>query len=265
MNRLTRLSEDLQRKKMIEEEIYVNRAPNKWKKAFNSLFLKKRWEWHPLNPYYKTKALFEAMRARVFVQLLDALCTYMGQAVRLGFVFEKPKAARRKLKVVYDKFMNVGMFEIAFVQLAEQRLFGLDWRKPERTIRVSEVAIQQLNMQSSPLRMIMTTNEKAALRIRQSKILPPLLNSKLSNPHTCWSCFQTFAGPIRLQVCGGCKVARYCGAECQKTDWKKEHKRECQCMVIPKDLRRRIKRNTGPEKETYLDALVRLWNGMVSI
>ena len=103
-------------------------------------------------------------------------------------------------------------------------------------------------------------NENAALRIRQSKILPPLLNSKPANPHTCWSCFQTFACPIRLQVCGGCKVARYCGAECQKKDWKKEHKRECQCMVVPKDLLHRIKRNPGPEKETYLDALVRLWN-----
>ena len=219
MKQLTRFSEDLQRKKMIEEEIYVNRAPNKLKKAFNSLFLKKRWEWHPLNLHYKTKAFLETMRARVFVQLLDALCSYMGQAVSLGFVLERPKAARRKLKVVYDKFMNVGMFDTTFVQLAEWRLNSLDWRKPERTVAVSVVDIQ-----SSPLRTIMTTNEKAALRIRQSKFLPPLLNSKPSNPHTCWSCFQTFAGPKRLQVCGGCKVARYCGAECQKKDWKKEER-----------------------------------------
>jgi hypothetical protein len=33
--------------------------------------------------------------------------------------------------------------------------------------------------------------------------------------------------PATLKLCGGCKMARYCSAECQKKDWRLGHKAVC--------------------------------------
>ena len=34
-----------------------------------------------------------------------------------------------------------------------------------------------------------------------------------------------------MQVCGGCTVERYCSLECQKRDWKRQHRVECKLSV----------------------------------
>ncbi|XP_055333739.1 uncharacterized protein LOC129585171 isoform X2 [Paramacrobiotus metropolitanus] len=40
-------------------------------------------------------------------------------------------------------------------------------------------------------------------------------------------CAKCFGVSDKLRVCSGCKVHRYCGEDCQRSDWKKEHKLEC--------------------------------------
>lgn len=48
----------------------------------------------------------------------------------------------------------------------------------------------------------------------------------------CSRCGKSRQDGVKLQACGGCKVARYCGQACQKSHWK-THQLEC------KSLRRR--------------------------
>jgi len=43
----------------------------------------------------------------------------------------------------------------------------------------------------------------------------------------CWGCSMRF-DKDDLSTCTGCKAARYCGKKCQKTDWIRRHKEDCQ-------------------------------------
>ncbi|KAG5357618.1 hypothetical protein CJU90_6458 [Yarrowia sp. C11] len=52
------------------------------------------------------------------------------------------------------------------------------------------------------------------------------------SPAVCFHCFavkskRSHQGVARLLRCGGCGMAMYCRAECQKSDWTKHHKYEC--------------------------------------
>jgi hypothetical protein len=40
--------------------------------------------------------------------------------------------------------------------------------------------------------------------------------------------------PATLKLCSGCKVTRYCSAECQRKDWKMGHKAVCQALTKSK-------------------------------
>lgn len=33
-----------------------------------------------------------------------------------------------------------------------------------------------------------------------------------------------------LAICGGCRVARYCGADCQRAHWRNGHKKQCKSL-----------------------------------
>lgn len=53
----------------------------------------------------------------------------------------------------------------------------------------------------------------------------------------------------KLQVCGKCRQVKYCGKECQKSDWKK-HKLECGqknnvSTYMNQDVERKLSFNTG--------------------
>ncbi|XP_055333923.1 uncharacterized protein LOC129585311 isoform X2 [Paramacrobiotus metropolitanus] len=56
----------------------------------------------------------------------------------------------------------------------------------------------------------------------------------------CAFCFRNSAN---LRSCQGCQLYRYCNAECQRADWKKEHKCECDLLKRVRDYRQ--------ETETY--------------
>jgi hypothetical protein len=43
----------------------------------------------------------------------------------------------------------------------------------------------------------------------------------------CWNCGKSNQ-ITTLQQCSRCKVAKYCGKQCQKEDWKSGHKNDCQ-------------------------------------
>mmetsp|Transcript_16590 Transcript_16590/g.24561 ORF Transcript_16590/g.24561 Transcript_16590/m.24561 type:complete len:538 (-) Transcript_16590:636-2249(-) len=47
--------------------------------------------------------------------------------------------------------------------------------------------------------------------------------------YTCWSCDKANIGTMR---CKSCKVARYCSKECQRSDWKSDHKGRCKAIGI---------------------------------
>jgi hypothetical protein len=42
--------------------------------------------------------------------------------------------------------------------------------------------------------------------------------------------------PATLKLCGGCKVTRYCSAECQRKDWKMGHKGICQAFKVASEV-----------------------------
>jgi len=42
----------------------------------------------------------------------------------------------------------------------------------------------------------------------------------------CHECFVRAEEGKKFKICGGCKIAAYCGAKCQKRDWQ-EHKKGC--------------------------------------
>lgn len=49
---------------------------------------------------------------------------------------------------------------------------------------------------------------------------------RCANP-TCTNMDGNREARIKVQKCGGCQVAFYCGAECQKADWAAGHKEMC--------------------------------------
>ena len=66
----------------------------------------------------------------------------------------------------------------------------------------------------------------------------------------CWSCFLKEG----LHRCVTCKTASYCGKECQRKDWKTQHKEEC---VIFKKVKDEISRKElGANIELRLTARI---------
>ncbi|XP_055333949.1 uncharacterized protein LOC129585332 [Paramacrobiotus metropolitanus] len=50
-------------------------------------------------------------------------------------------------------------------------------------------------------------------------------------------CAFCFRNSTSLRSCQGCQLYRYCNAECQRADWKKEHKCECDLLKRVRDYR----------------------------
>ena len=48
------------------------------------------------------------------------------------------------------------------------------------------------------------------------------------DPKSCSGCGRPSA---RSQQCVKCKIAKYCGKECQRKDWKAKHKRHCKEII----------------------------------
>ena len=69
------------------------------------------------------------------------------------------------------------------------------------------------------------------IRLRQA--LAPVFNRSYYLDKECWNpgCTKCFTKASCLNVCGGCKVARYCSKNCQIADWKLcGHKDNCKQM-----------------------------------
>ena len=45
--------------------------------------------------------------------------------------------------------------------------------------------------------------------------------------HACEYCLVVAPDGEKLQICGRCKTARYCNAECQRADWARHKKPDC--------------------------------------
>ena len=68
--------------------------------------------------------------------------------------------------------------------------------------------------------------------IADSLIMPGLSSLGLlpaGHEATCWrdECTRDILQVVSLQVCGDCKVARYCSQDCQRKDWKARHRSQC--------------------------------------
>ena len=70
--------------------------------------------------------------------------------------------------------------------------------------------------------------------------LSPLGFMPLNRDMICWSgrCASGNLEHVRLQVCDGCRVARYCSRECQRVDWRR-HKGQCAQAAAWSDAARR--------------------------
>jgi hypothetical protein len=52
-------------------------------------------------------------------------------------------------------------------------------------------------------------------------------------PFRCCIVCRAEASPdLQLQYCAGCQSALYCSEDCQKTDWKKQHKKICRILNV---------------------------------
>jgi hypothetical protein len=51
------------------------------------------------------------------------------------------------------------------------------------------------------------------------------------NKYNCRNCHSK----TNHKKCGNCRIARYCSKECQKTDWRRTHKRECRGLCASVD------------------------------
>jgi len=70
----------------------------------------------------------------------------------------------------------------------------------------------------------------------------PLYDGAAPCPN-CVRCRQPPSSSLRMNVCSGCKITRYCGRTCQKTDWTR-HKKFCK--MVSKAQRSNPTTNEGP-------------------
>ena len=64
----------------------------------------------------------------------------------------------------------------------------------------------------------------------------------VSREHRCWNCKQD----TKCLRCAGCKVAMYCGTQCQKQDWKTH-------LFLCRKIKTSIANNKRPTYENYVD------------
>ncbi len=62
-----------------------------------------------------------------------------------------------------------------------------------------------------------TETEEADFTPHSDPWFPDVLYNAPFSDEVCWSCNNVF--PQKLQVCGGCHVARFCGHVCQQREW----------------------------------------------
>jgi len=81
---------------------------------------------------------------------------------------------------------------------------------------------------------------------KESFLLDSLLADKSLRVYKDGNCaFCKKSGVHRLDRCSKCRVARYCGRDCQKEHWKSEHKHHCKRLL---QLRLEASRKAGEEE-----------------
>jgi splicing suppressor protein 51 len=92
-----------------------------------------------------------------------------------------------------------------------------DKRTSSRPLHQPQSIDIEFNMPSSNI-----MNREALLAEKHVEILAtPLLAIR---GHLCFRCWMPHAG---LKKCAGCRRVAYCGDQCQKIDWKAQHKKDC--------------------------------------
>ena len=61
---------------------------------------------------------------------------------------------------------------------------------------------------------------------------------------SCNGCLKTF-DPKNLNKCSKCKLVRYCSKECQRLDWKRNHKEDCSILLAT----RKSMKNAGSQED----------------
>lgn len=76
---------------------------------------------------------------------------------------------------------------------------------------------------------VLLTDADAAVFLREAKVSPCLHGAVAVgcwNP-TCRCLDQDTEAAMVTRGCGGCRIARYCSARCQRADWRRGHRRVC--------------------------------------
>ena len=68
--------------------------------------------------------------------------------------------------------------------------------------------------------------------------LLPKIKASLQ-PRACIACATVEQTVGTYQKCAGCRMVRYCGAECQRAHWKATHTHECKQMMAAAEEERR--------------------------
>ena len=181
------------------------------------------------------KEFTDCIRARIFVQLLDAMCSNMLRKEELlGIDSEfKNLLASYWLTRVYRKLVPVCKYDSTYIAMLKARVSGLTRLGPTPRVQVSRL------LQPSEIWGPRANKTEADIAATYEYIFRQLPGTLLSRPACkikCWTCG---IHATTTQICGGCRVARYCGLECMKNDWINQHKSECGALQkLPSGLRR---------------------------
>lgn len=140
---------------------------------------------------------------------------------------------RHQMPVERTADMDFNAPDLIFIQTVQgSRLYatqvfdGKALLKEEKRIIQSEEANPR---RSGPVKQIVQVNRRTGEYKVQSEVA--LLDKQLDCGPALWSCFNGCGAkeetPRQFRKCGRCLYAVYCGVECQKVHWKREHKAFC--------------------------------------
>jgi hypothetical protein len=134
--------------------------------------------------------------------------------------FEEDMFGRRNYWWDTEVSRTIKPSNVLAIRYAESKLF----MDTTRGIRIEDRHVKMIRGFPITLDTLLKTADK-------------LFQRKASSAHSCWcECGKIEEEGVKLLKCGRCKEALYFSKECQVSNWKSQHKKECKIILIIKEL-----------------------------